>query len=152
MMAGSWKCLAAAAMIAVGFSSASAHAESLFGTGPDSVTRQVERFHHRGPDRGWHPQRGGNQFVSAGWHQRDIIGGDGLPSYIHGVGTFAGGIVAARFPGNGIYMYVDPLSARTVVTLPPKAKIIHISGQKTAKSPDSACAVEHGVCVIRGTP
>lgn len=75
-----------------------------------------------------------------------VIGGNGLPSVVPGVGTFAGNIAAVRIKGNGIYFYRDGAARPTVVSYKaPKARIIEIS----ADAPDAACSFEAGVCVIR---
>jgi hypothetical protein len=75
-------------------------------------------------------------------------GGNGLPSYIPGIGTYAGGIAATYIRGNGLYIAVDPgiLPAGTSSPmLAPKAKIIDVP----EVSDNSACSMERGVCVIR---
>lgn len=75
-----------------------------------------------------------------------VIGGNGLPSVVPGVGTFAGNIAAVRIKGNGIYFYRDGTASPTVVSYKaPKARIIEISED----APDAACSFEAGVCVIR---
>ncbi|WP_427928367.1 hypothetical protein [Agrobacterium cavarae] len=33
--------------------------------------------------------------------QPSVVGGYGLPSHVRGIGTYAGGLTAARFTGNG---------------------------------------------------
>lgn len=76
----------------------------------------------------------------------DIVGGNGLPSVLSGIGTYAGSIAAVRVPRNGIYFAVDrdlPFPQPTVV-LEPKARIIDVS-----EADDDACSYEAGVCVIR---
>lgn len=79
-------------------------------------------------------------------HERGIVGSDGLPSVIPGVGTFVGNLSAVRIKGNGIFIAVDRPATRRNVTAPaPKAQIIEIS----AENEDSACSFEAGVCVIR---
>ena len=75
-----------------------------------------------------------------------VIGGNGLPSVVPGVGTFAGSIAAVRIKGSGIYFYRDGAARPTVVSYKaPKARIIEISED----APDAACSFEAGVCVIR---
>ena len=79
-------------------------------------------------------------------HERGIVGSDGLPSVIPGVGTFVGNLSAVRIKGNGIFIAVDrPATRRNMATPAPKAQIIEIS----AENEDSACSFEAGVCVIR---
>ena len=75
-----------------------------------------------------------------------VIGGNGLPSVVPGLGTFAGSLTAVRVKGTGIYMAIEkwPVNNRTTYQ-PPKAKIIEID----AETGDSACSFEAGVCVIR---
>ena len=75
-----------------------------------------------------------------------IIGGDGLPSVVPGLGTFAGSIAAVRVKGNGIYFAVNRTPRNVVkVKLAPKAYIIEIDPENE----DSLCSYEAGVCVIR---
>lgn len=79
-------------------------------------------------------------------HERGIVGSDGLPSVIPGVGTFVGNLSAVRIKGNGIFIAVDrPATRRNMATPAPKAQIIEIS----AENEDGACSFEAGVCVIR---
>jgi hypothetical protein len=79
-------------------------------------------------------------------HERGIIGSDGLPSVVPGVGTFVGNLSAVRIKGNGIFIAVDRRAThRNVVVPSPKAQIIEIS----AENEDGACSFEAGVCVIR---
>jgi hypothetical protein len=79
-------------------------------------------------------------------HERGIIGSDGLPSVIPGVGTFVGNLSAVRIKGNGIFIAIDRRATHRSVAAPaPKAQIIEIS----AENEDSACSFEAGVCVIR---
>lgn len=78
--------------------------------------------------------------------QEGAVGVDGLPVHISGIGTFAGGITAVRFHGNGVYIGVAPgivLAERPVIA--PKAKIITVSDH----TENDACSMEHDVCVIR---
>ena len=86
-------------------------------------------------------------------HRHDQVGGNGLPSYVRGVGTFAGGISAVRFRGNGIYFYSqNGIASALPEPEAPKVKIISVGENETrAYGATSACAYEHGVCVIRGT-
>lgn len=78
--------------------------------------------------------------------QQAVVGGNGLPSVVPGVGTFAGSIAAVRIKGNGIYFYQDNTRRPTVVPYrTPKVQIIEISED----APDEACSFEAGVCVIR---
>ncbi len=79
-------------------------------------------------------------------HQQSVIGGNGLPSVVPGVGTFAGDLSAVRIKGNGIFMAFDRRANHRAVIVPaPKARIIEIS----VENEDSACSFEAGVCVIR---
>lgn len=80
--------------------------------------------------------------------QPSVVGGYGLPSYIRGLGTYAGGLSAARFPGNGNYFYAQsggaylPDGYRKTTVEP---RIIHVN-QRTM---NANCRYEAGVCVIR---
>ena len=79
-------------------------------------------------------------------HERSIIGSDGLPSVVPGVGTFVGNLSAVRIKGNGIFIAIDRRTTHRSVAAPaPKAQIIEIS----AENEDGACSFEAGVCVIR---
>jgi hypothetical protein len=79
-------------------------------------------------------------------HAQSVVGGNGLPSVVPGVGTFAGNLSAVRIKGNGIFITLDRKPGRRMATAPaPKAQIIEIS----AENEDSACSFEAGVCVIR---
>lgn len=84
------------------------------------------------------------------YSRQDVVGGNGLPSYIPGIGTYAGSISGVRFKGNGIYFskqvqrIYSPVSSEPQ-TLAPKAKIIHVN----AKTIGAECSYEAGVCVIR---
>ncbi|MDH4441196.1 MAG: hypothetical protein QE284_12505 [Rhizobium sp.] len=83
---------------------------------------------------------------SHGHHTQSVIGGDGLPSVVPGVGTFVGNLSAVRIKGNGIFIALDRRAGRGLAAAPtPKVQIIEIS----AENEDSACAFEAGVCVIR---
>lgn len=78
-------------------------------------------------------------------HDRAVVGGDGLPSVVPGLGTFAGSIAAVRVNNNGIY-FTSSVAARKVAPYQaPKARIIEVSQE----NPGSACSFEAGVCVIR---
>lgn len=95
----------------------------------------------------------GHRGHHGGHHQgynQGIVGGDGLPSVVPRVGTFAGSINAVRVPKVGIYMSASGLgSGRSSVVVPrhrtPKATIIDVN----VETADSACSYEAGVCVIR---
>jgi hypothetical protein len=109
--------------------------------------------HHR--DRHGDRHRDHGRHTDRGYGGGEYVGGDGLPSIIPGVGTFAGGISAMRVRGNGIYFSSDLGSTgeagRRSIGLQPK--IIHIdedvaSGEFLAYDD---CRYEAGVCVIRGT-
>lgn len=80
-----------------------------------------------------------------GHHDRTIVGGDGLPSVVPGLGTFAGSIAAVRAKGNGIYFASDISVRKTAPYQAPKARIIEVS----LENPEGACSFEAGVCVIR---
>lgn len=76
-------------------------------------------------------------------HCHDVVGVNGLPSHICGLGTFVGGISAVRIRGVGNYFYIQSNTAKQIVNpLRPKAKVI--SGRK-----GNSCSMENGVCVIR---
>lgn len=75
-----------------------------------------------------------------------VVGSNGLPSVIPGIGTFAGSISGLRIKGNGVFFAIDRATEPKVLAYrAPKAKIIEIS----AENPDDACSFEAGVCVIR---
>lgn len=75
-----------------------------------------------------------------------VIGSNGLPSVIPGIGTFAGSISGLRVKGNGVFIAIDRTPGpKLVAHRAPKAKIIEIS----AENPEEACSLEAGVCVIR---
>lgn len=99
---------------------------------PIGISEAGERYgHHHGQDHG---------------RREAIIGSNGLPSVIPGIGTFAGSISGLRVKGNGVFFAIDRAPGPKVVTYrAPKAKIIEIS----AEEPDEACSFEAGVCVIR---
>ncbi len=79
--------------------------------------------------------------------ERSFYGGDRLPSYISGIGTYAGGIAGIRDRGNGIYFAMDRWSneGRASTSKPVGPRIIHVN-RKTA---GAECSYEAGVCVIR---
>ncbi|EKF61363.1 hypothetical protein QWE_02300 [Agrobacterium albertimagni AOL15] len=75
-----------------------------------------------------------------------VIGSNGLPSVIPGIGTFSGSVSGLRIKGNGVFLAIDRgLRPQVIAYRAPKAKIIEI----TAENPDEACSFEAGVCVIR---
>ncbi|GAK71320.1 hypothetical protein RRU01S_16_00830 [Agrobacterium rubi TR3 = NBRC 13261] len=89
-----------------------------------------------------------NRFYSHRQQHRSYYGGDGLPSHIGGVGTYAGGISAIRAPQNGIYFAADDgvgirYSSTTRSAVRPR--IIHVN----KKTVGAECSYEAGVCVIR---
>lgn len=95
-----------------------------------------------GNDRTYRPARHASSYHDGG----AVIGGNGLPSVVPGLGTFAGSLTAVRVKGTGIYMAIEkwPVNSGTAYR-PPKAKIIEID----AETGDAACSFEAGVCVIR---
>ena len=137
----------------------SAYADNVWGSSPNSLTRQIHRPHHL---PGWQRERPhrGNGYVQTREHQhgsqnhrpRDRVGGNGLPSYVQGVGTFAGGLSAVRFRKNGIYFFADGLGGAVAQDEQARARIIEVSPGKAAGRIPSACSMEHGVCVVRGSP
>lgn len=83
-----------------------------------------------------------------GHHQQSVIGGNGLPSVVPGVGTFVGNVSAVRIKHNGVFLAFDrrpPRNAPIVRTPEVNVQIIEIS----AGNEDAACSFEAGVCVIR---
>ncbi|MCY1665681.1 hypothetical protein [Rhizobium sp. SL86] len=86
---------------------------------------------------------------------QQVIGTDGLPSVIPGVGTFSGGISAVRIKGNGIFFAGEGglLSVPDIDRLNPSAKIISVDEDVASNAflPHEACEYEAGVCVIRGS-
>lgn len=88
------------------------------------------------------------EFRHHGNARASVAGGDGLPSYVRGIGTFSGGLSAVRFKRNGIYFSADGGSfnrrygdnGSTV-----RSRIIDVN-QKTI---GAECSYEAGVCVIR---
>lgn len=141
-----------------------AHADNAWGPSPNQITRQIDRS---SDSRGWnkssqgqayahgrHSYRNSSQggyYAHARHRSRDIVGGDGLPSYIEGVGTFAGDLSTVRFRGNGIYFFADNLGGGAASVERPRAKIIDVSPSSVGKV-KSSCSMEHGVCVVRGSP
>ena len=82
-----------------------------------------------------------------GW-QEGAAGVNGLPTHIHGIGTFAGGITATRIHGNGVYIAIAPGIGQAPAMGPaPRAKIVNVTeGQDQS---NDLCSMDHGVCVIR---
>ena len=79
--------------------------------------------------------------------QQSYYGGNGLPSHIRNVGTYAGSADAMRARRNGTYVSADgainnPAQMRGNWKSP---AIIRIN----ARTMDEACSYEAGVCVIR---
>ena len=75
-------------------------------------------------------------------------GGSGLPSRVRGLGTYAGGISAVRFRGEGVYFSADGGGAylpRVKRPLRAGPRIIHVDRDGA----DARCSYEAGVCVIR---
>ncbi len=80
-------------------------------------------------------------------HQgKSYYGGDGLPSYLKGVGTYSGAFYASRAPRNGNYFTVEG-SGRGVRYRNDTAspRIIHVDSRASGEN----CSYEAGVCVIR---
>lgn len=94
---------------------------------------------YRGHSDGWRTHRQAKQ---------SVVGGDGLPSYVSRIGTYAGGISAVRFKRNGIYFSAQggnaylPMRGR-ISTVEPR--IISVN----ERSSNANCSYEAGVCVIR---
>jgi hypothetical protein len=120
--------------------------------------------HYAGSGHDFKPgQRNRDRFAQDGqrdrkshYHgRRDVVGGDGLPSVVSGVGTFAGGISAVRVKGNGIFIAssVDVGGYPRTSFDVPRAKIINVGEdfRETRFDASDACAYENGVCVIRGS-
>jgi hypothetical protein len=80
---------------------------------------------------------------------RDQVGGNGLPSVVSGLGTFAGSLSALRVRENGLYFAsaVDGKDRARETHLAPRARIMSVGAQENA---GNGCAYEAGVCVIRG--
>ena len=79
--------------------------------------------------------------------QRSFYGGNGLPSYIRGLGTYAGSVSGVRARGNGIYFavngqgYSDPPTKGQSL----RPRLIHVNSSTMG----AECSYEAGVCVIR---
>lgn len=136
------------------------HAEGFSSGGPNTVTRSVSG-HYEFRQRGYHDARGnehhGGHYGRSKGYRPDIVGGDGVPSYVRGLGTFAGDQAVARFPRNGIYYSAQAFASTTLLpqtinALAPKAKVIVVDPSFEVANPKSGCTMEHGVCVIRGAP
>jgi hypothetical protein len=117
--------------------------------------RQAHRRDRRDDRHRDNGDHGGGRYGDRGYSGGAYVGGDGLPSIIPGVGTFAGGLSAMRVRGNGIYFSSDLGSTGDADrrSLPLQPKIIHID-QDVASGEFLAyddCQYEAGVCVIRGT-
>ena len=159
MMAHRFKLFAAAVTLFASLAS-SGHAESFFSAAPNSLTRSSGGGGYRhGEHRRWDARTSvrGSEHGFHGHHvyRHDIVGGDGIPSYVRGVGTFAGDMAAARFHRNGTYFYAQAFSTRSpqkITFLAPKAKVILVEQETNAQETKTVCSVEHGVCVIRGAP
>lgn len=81
-----------------------------------------------------------------GQRDKSFYGGDGLPTYIRGVGTYAGGMSGVRDRGNGIYFAIEGQGLRQRdIDNSSKPRLIHVNRSTL----DSACSREAGVCVIR---
>ncbi len=115
-------------------------------------TRHIRRkhwpFHFARRDR----DRGPVIFIyDAGSYSGDMDGGYNFPSWIPGLGTYAGNLSAYQQPGNGIYFSqggsYSYFAENGVEPSPPaeRPKIIVVSPQTNA----SACSWEHGICVVR---
>ncbi|WP_170973311.1 hypothetical protein [Rhizobium sp. FKY42] len=137
---------------------ASAGADTVWGSSPNSIAKQSGSSDRHGSWKNHRLPRNEYRFSSqktyhyqSGHQRRDVVAGNGLPSYVRGIGTFAGGLSAVRFRGNGIYFFADGIGNGSAATVGPGAKIITVSptGKTNGKS---ACAMEHGVCVVRGSP
>lgn len=119
-------------------------------------TRHIRRKHWPSHFARRDRNRGNFVFIDgrsygAGRYSGDFDGGYDFPSGIPGLGTYAGNLSAYEQPGNGIYFSQagsysyfaeDGLEAAPPAERP---KIIVVSPQTNA----SACAWEHGVCVVR---
>lgn len=88
-----------------------------------------------------------NRFYSHRQQHRSYYGGDELPSYVGGVGTYAGGLSAIRAPRNGIYFAADDvgMSYSSTTQSAVRPRIIHVN----KKTMGAECSYEAGVCVIR---
>lgn len=79
--------------------------------------------------------------------QQSYYGGNGVPSHIRNVGTYAGSAYAMRARRNGTYVSAEGAinnAARTTGNWTRPA-IIRVN----ARTMDEACSYEAGVCVIR---
>lgn len=80
--------------------------------------------------------------------KQSVVGGNGLPSHVARIGTYAGGISAVSFKRNGIYFSADgggeylPVRGRISSVEP---RIISVN----KRSANANCSYEAGVCVIR---
>ncbi|WP_075291649.1 hypothetical protein [Pararhizobium arenae] len=79
-------------------------------------------------------------------------GGDGFPSPVPGIGTYAGNLSAWQDPGNGIYFSQDYYGGYGDVSVDVDLgaylggpQILDVDPQAV----DNACSYEKGVCVIR---
>lgn len=106
----------------------------------------AERHHQAAGEHRWARNFRVERHHRDGMGRQQIVGGDGLPSILPGIGTYVGAVSAVSVRGNGIYFAVDnaALLGPTVI-LAPKAKIIDVDFE--GDSP--ACSFEAGVCVIR---
>lgn len=79
--------------------------------------------------------------------QQSYYGGNGVPSHIRDVGTYAGSAYAMRARRNGTYVSADGAIHNTAQTTGnwTSPAIIRIN----ARTMDEACSYEAGVCVIR---
>jgi hypothetical protein len=96
------------------------------------------------------PTKAGERYHGGRHHHHGrgeaVIGSNGLPSVVPGIGTFVGSISALRIKGNGVFLAIERNPQPHVIAYrAPKAKIIEIS----AENPEESCAFEAGVCVIR---
>lgn len=73
-----------------------------------------------------------------------IQGGNGLPSVVPGVGTYAGDISAVRQRGNGIYFSIRGRTPGSAIEVN-RTRVITV----TPDTRNDACNWENGVCVVR---
>ncbi|MDQ0317936.1 hypothetical protein QO002_000074 [Pararhizobium capsulatum DSM 1112] len=83
-----------------------------------------------------------------------IYGGDGFPSPIPGIGTYAGGLSAWRDPGNGIYFSNENYGSYGYGDVSIDVDLgAYMGGPQILDvdpaAVDNACSYEKGVCVIR---